>query len=110
MEARNSPLPGIVAAALGAVVLVLGGMTVSAASTNRGLQQTLAGNQEKVAKAQAAANLDNNLVQMLAKSAIDDKDAALRDLLSANGVTLKQTDAPKPRNDAPKPEATTDAK
>lgn len=111
METGSSSVPGIIAAALGAVVLVLGVMTVSAASTNRGLQQTLAGNQEKVAKAQAAANLDNNLVQMLAKSAVDDRDAALRDLLSANGVILKQTAAPKPpQGDAPKPEATLDAK
>ena len=110
MDERNSPLPGLIAAALGAVALVLGGLTVSAASTNRALQQTAAGNQEKIAKAQAAATLDNNLVQMLAKSAVDDKDTALRDLLSANGVTLKQTAAPKPQGDAPKPEATPDAK
>lgn len=105
MEGRNA-VPGVIAAALGAIVLVLGVMTVWTAGTNRGLQQTLAGNQEKMAKAQAAATLDNNLVQLLAKAAIDDKDNAIRELLSANGVTLKPNAAPA----APKPEATPDAK
>ncbi|MEO5938186.1 MAG: hypothetical protein ABIQ43_04170 [Sphingomonas sp.] len=103
MEGKSAT-SGIIAAALGVIVLVLGVMTLWSAGTNRGLQQTLAANQEKVAKAQAAANLDNNLVQMLAKSAVDDKDGALRELLRVNGVTLKQEAA------APKPEATPDAK
>lgn len=103
MESGKNATSGIIAAALGAILLALGIMTISTAGTNRGLQQTLTANQEKLAKAQAAANLDNNLVQMLAKSAVDDKDSALRDLLRANGVTLKE-------NAAPKPEATPDAK
>jgi len=103
MEGKSAT-SGIIAAALGAIVLVLGVMTVWTAGINRGLQQTLAANQEKVAKAQAAATLDNNLVQLLAKSAVDDKDGALRELLRVNGVTLKQEAA------APKPQATPDAK
>ena len=106
MDSAKGSVSGIVAAALGAIVLVLGVMTMWSAGTNRGLQQTLAANQEKVAKAQAAANLDNNLVQMLAKAAVDDKDSALRELLRVNGVTLKQDAAPV----TPKPEATPDAK
>lgn len=106
MEGRSG-VAGVIAAALGVIVLVLGVMTVWTAAANRRLQQTLAANQEKVAKAQAAANLDNNLVQLLAKAAIDGKDGALRDLLAANGVTMKQ-DGPAPAP-SPTPEAT-DAK
>ncbi|MBS0479358.1 MAG: hypothetical protein JSR79_08675 [Proteobacteria bacterium] len=103
MEVRNGTA-GVAAAVLGALALVLGVVTVVTANTNRGLQQTLAANQDKLAKAQAAATLDNNLVQLLAKSAVDNKDGALRELLRANGVTLKQDAA------APKPEATDNGK
>lgn len=106
MDNGNNMAPGLAAGALGVIVLALGIGTVWTAGTTRGLQQTLAANQQKMAKAQAAATLDNNLVQMLAKAAIDGRDSALRDLLSANGVTLKQ---PPAAPAAAKPEAT-DAK
>lgn len=80
---------GIIAAPLGTVVLILGVWTVWQSSDNRELQQAMADNQQKQAKIQTIANLDNNLVQLLAKSAVDDKDGALRELLLENGVTLK---------------------
>ncbi|MBY0519169.1 MAG: hypothetical protein K2P79_01950 [Sphingomonas sp.] len=95
MDNGNSPARGgVAAAALGGVVLCIGVLTVWQAGVNRGLQQELAGNQEKLAKAQTIANLDNNLVQLLAKAAVENNDTAIRNLLSANGVTLNQGPAP----------------
>ena len=66
----KSAVPGVIMAALGAIVLVLGGMTVWAAGINRGLQQTLSANQEKLAKAQAAATL--NLLRAFASGGYAD--------------------------------------
>lgn len=80
--------------AVGGVVFIIAVMTVWQAGTNRALQTELATNQQKLAKAQTVATLDNNLVQLLAKAAVDNNDAALRDLLATNGVTLKQGAAP----------------
>jgi hypothetical protein len=93
-DPKNAPPGGALAAALGAVVLILAVVTVWQSGDNRGLQQTMADNQPRLAKTQTIASLDNNLIQLLAKSAVDDKDDALRELLRANGVTLKQSAAP----------------
>ena len=90
----NAPRSGVAAVALGGVVLAIGIMTVWQAGTNRTLQQQLADNQQKLVKAQTVATLDNNLVQLLAKAAVETNDGALRNLLFANGVTLKQGAAP----------------
>lgn len=87
---NGAPKSGVAAAALAGVVLVIAVMTVWQAGTNRTLQQQAADNQQKLAKAQTVAALDNNLVQLLAKAAVEANDAALRNLLAANGVTLKQ--------------------
>lgn len=110
MDDGNSPARGgVAAAALGGVVLIIGVMTVWQAGVNRGLQEELAGNQERLAKAQTVANLDNNLVQLLAKAAVENNDTAIRNLLSANGVTLNQGPAPQQPQALAQPQAQTQA-
>jgi hypothetical protein len=74
---------------LGGIALVLAVTTVILSAGNRDLQQKLTDGQAKVARVQALSNLDNNLIQLLAKSAMDNKDDALRQLLESNGVTFK---------------------
>ncbi len=74
---------------LGGLALLLAIVTVVQGMSNRSLQQEVATGQAQVAKAQTLANLDNSLVQLMAKSAVDNNDNALRDLLARNGVTFK---------------------
>ncbi len=74
---------------LGALALVLAITTVILGSGNRGMQQQLAEGQAKVARIQSLANLNNNLIQLMAKAAADNKDGDLRQLLERNGITFK---------------------
>jgi len=92
--------------------VVLGGLCVFlalslalVAAINRNLRTRIADGQAQVSKAQTLASLDNSLVQLLAKSAVDNSDLALRDLLSRNGVTFKDNAQTAPANTAQKSEA-----
>ncbi len=78
-----------VAVLLGALALMLAIVTVVQSARNRMLQAEVAEGQAKLAKAQTMANLDNSLVQLMAKTAADKNDGAIRDLLARNGVTFK---------------------
>lgn len=80
---------GIGALVLGALALLLALVTLWEARGSRELQHQVADAQQKAAKAQTMANLDNTLVQMLARAAIDNNDPAIRALLERNGVQLK---------------------
>ena len=80
---RVQAVLGIVAVLLAIVLVVTGGM-------NRSLQARVAAGQAKIANAQAAANVNNNLIRMLAKSAAENNDAQLRTLLARNGITFQQ--------------------
>ena len=73
--------------------MVLAGLSLVQANTNRDLQQTAAANQTRIDRANTFANLDNGLIQLVAKSAVDDDDAALTKLLSDNGITFRKTPA-----------------
>ena len=73
---------------LGVGAAVLGVLSFLNASANRDLQRTASANQARIDRGVAFANLDNNLIQLTAKSASDNKDAALTALLSSNGVTF----------------------
>lgn len=79
--------------ALGVVAIVAAVMLVAAGALNRSLQSQVAANQAKIASAQAAANVNNNLIRLLAKSAAEDNDADLRALLAQNGITFRQAPA-----------------
>jgi len=80
---------------LGALALLLAVLNVAGAQRNRGLQATVDAQQANVVRGQTFANLNNNLVQLLAKTAAEQNDAALRQLLANNGVTF-QVQAPAP--------------
>jgi hypothetical protein len=82
---------GQIGAALGALALLMSIATVLQANSNGGLQSTATQGQAQVAKAQALANVDNELVGLLAKAAAENHDEAIRSLLAANGVTFKAT-------------------
>ncbi|QDZ07853.1 hypothetical protein FPZ24_10450 [Sphingomonas panacisoli] len=73
----------------GLLVLVLVVMTVVVASQNRSLQQQVADGQAKLASAQAAGNVNSTLIRMLASAAADNNDAAIKALLTENGITFK---------------------
>ena len=78
---------------LGVLALVLAGLSLLGANANRDLQKTAASNQARLDRANTFANLDNNLVQLIAKSAADNNDAALTGLLSSNGITFRKAAA-----------------
>jgi cell division protein FtsB len=100
-DASRSRFDGI-AVLLGALALLLAIVTVVQSVRNRTLQAQVADGQAKLAKAQAMANLDNSLVQLMAKTAADKDDRAIRDLLARNGVTFKAPPAPAPEPETAK--------
>ena len=73
---------------LGLTAMVLAVLGFTQANTNRALQKAVASNQARLERAGTFANLDNSLVQLIAKSAADNKDAALTTLLANNGITF----------------------
>lgn len=80
---------GRVAAGVSVVVLILAIALVVLGAQNRSLQDQVAAGRQQLARAQTFAGLDNSLVQLLAKTAAEKNDAALKDLLAHNGVTFK---------------------
>ena len=92
-----------VAVLLGVLAMILAIATVVQAASNRSLQGKVAAGQAKLAQAQAMANLNNSLIQLMAKTAAEKDDRAIRDLLARNGVTFNSP--PAPVADAAGPEA-----
>lgn len=86
--------------ALGGLALVLAILAVGFVIANASLQKTAAAGQAKIASAQTAANLNNSLIRMLAKSAAENNDPALKTLLAENGITLSEA---KPAAPTPSP-------
>ena len=80
---------GQLGAGLGALSLILAIATLIQVSSNSDLRATAVQGQAQVAKAQALANVDNELVGLLAKAAAENHDDAIRTLLAQNGVTFK---------------------
>lgn len=78
---------------LGALALLLAITTIIQGMSNRALQQQVTEGQAQVARAQTLANLDKSLIELIAKSSVENKDDALRDLLARGGVTFT-TSAP----------------
>ena len=100
-DASRSHFDGI-AVLLGALALLLAIVTVAQSARNRTLQAEVTEGQAKLAKAQALANLDNSLVQLMAKTAADKDDRAIRDLLARNGVTFRAPPTPAPEPETAK--------
>ncbi|NTU76789.1 MAG: hypothetical protein HGA90_03100 [Alphaproteobacteria bacterium] len=61
-------------------------------SGNRGLQDELNRRQASIATASNLMPLNQNLAQGLAEAAIKNNDAAIRDLLSAQGITINKSE------------------
>jgi hypothetical protein len=89
---------------LGGLALGLVLVTVVISDNNRSTQAELAETQAKLGKIQTLANINNSLIQLLAKSAAENHDQALRDLLLRNGVTFRDPAGPVP-SAAPAPGA-----
>lgn len=81
---------------VGALALLLSIITVGFAIANTSLQRAAAAGQAKAASAQTAANVNSSLIRMLAKSAAENNDAALKALLAQNGITFKEAPSAPP--------------
>jgi hypothetical protein len=79
---------------LGVLTLVLAILNVAGAQRNRALQADVNTAQAALQRGQAFANVNNSLIQLLAKTAAERNDPALRDLLARNGVTFQVSSGP----------------
>ena len=93
---NQTPWLAWVQAALALAAMVLAVLVFSSAGVTRGLQKTVSQNETRLARANTFANLDNGLIQLTAKTAVDTNDAALTALLARNGVTFRKTATPTP--------------
>lgn len=87
---------GLAEIILGGLALVLALATVWQSYSNRTLQEQVTKDQAQLVRAQTLANLDNSLIQLMAKAAVDNGDTAMRDLLARNGVTVNAKAAASP--------------
>lgn len=79
---------------LGILALILALLNVAGAQRNRDLQGKVDTAQAALQRGQAFANVNNSLIQLLAKAAAERDDPAIRDLLARNGVTFRLSAAP----------------
>lgn len=89
----QTPWLAWVEAALALVAFGLAVLTFVSQGANRDLQKTATQNEIRVTRASTFANLDNGLIQLTAKSAVDNNDPALTALLAQNGVTFRKNAA-----------------
>lgn len=84
---------------LALLALMLAIFIVFEGSQNRTLQDRVEAGHAALVRGQTFANLDNSLIQVVAKTAADKNDAELRALLAQNGVTfrLQPAAAPTPK-------------
>jgi hypothetical protein len=83
----------------GAASLLLLVLTVSFINSNRALQEETTQRQITINRATTLAQVDQNIVQALAAAAIKNGNNAARDLLAAQGITIKPTAASAPASD-----------
>ncbi len=74
----------------GAAALLLLVLTVSFVNSNRALQEETNQRQAMINRGQTLNQVNQGIVQALANAAIKDGDTQARDLLAAQGITLKQ--------------------
>jgi len=90
--------------ALAVLALVLAVVVAVESALNRAAQDKVNAGRAELARAQTFANLDNGLVQLLAKTAAERRDAQIQGLLARNGVTYRIE--PKPAGASPAPAGT----
>ena len=78
---------------VGVIALVLALLNVAGAQRNRALQAAVDTSQQALQRGQAFANVNNSLIQLLAKAAAERNDPALRELLARNGITYQVSGA-----------------
>ena len=78
-----------VSVALGALALLLLVVNVCLINGNRNLQNELSQRQAIIGNSANLSQLNQALVQALAQAAVDDDDQDVRDLLAAQGITVK---------------------
>ena len=88
---------------VGGLALLLSIVTVGFAIANTSLQHAAAEGQTKTASAQAAANVNASLIRMLAKSAAENNDPAIKALLARNGITFREAPGATPAGPAGSP-------
>ncbi len=74
---------------LALAALTLAVLNVASVQRNRSAQAVLAQGEEAAVRAQTVVNLNSSLVQLMAKTAVEQQDVALRELLARNGVTFQ---------------------
>ncbi len=74
--------------AIGAAGLVALVVKLVLAASVADLQREVAQRQQKIAASQVLGQVNGRLIQMLAAASVERGDAALRDLLAANGVSF----------------------
>jgi hypothetical protein len=89
-DSYQTPWLSWVQAALAFVAFGLAIVTFTSEGANRELQKTAAQNEARVTRANTFVNLDNGLIQLTAKSAVDNNDPGLTALLAENGVTFRK--------------------
>jgi hypothetical protein len=73
----------------GALALVLLVLNISFVNSNRVLQDEVGQRQTNITKGNTLSQVNQGLVQALANAAVKDDDRDARDLLAAQGITLK---------------------
>lgn len=89
---------------LSAAALVLVVVNISLANGNRDLQRDVATRQTTINGGQQLSQLNQALAQALAEAAVKNNNLEARDLLTAQGITLRN-DAGKAKTDAAAPAA-----
>ncbi len=77
------------AVGLSALALLLMIITVCLVNGNRTLQGEIQGRQNAINSSVSMSQLNQNLAQALAQTAIDNNDQDIHDLLAAQGITVK---------------------
>ena len=75
---------------LGAIALLLLIVNISLATINRGRQVDVAARQTTLNNAQALGQINQALIQSLAEAVLKNGDSQIRELLSSQGVTVKE--------------------
>jgi hypothetical protein len=76
-----------------AIALVLVIMNISLSNANRTLQTSVVQRQSTVAGGQTLSQLNQSIIQALAEMSYKNNNVQLRDLLAAQGITVKANDA-----------------
>jgi hypothetical protein len=98
----NEKIPYWGSVLFSAVALFLLLVNIMIADVNRMSQYAISERQNTIAGGQTLNQVNQALIQMMAEASLKDNDTQLHDLLTAQGITLK--------NEAPAPAKSTDKK